>query len=108
MRDIGRFGQACVVVQRVRELLEEQRTLILLNLADVDYIDSSGIGELVSAYTGVKNRGGSLKLLQLTKKVHDLLQPTKLFTFFKAYSDHHTALRPSPHSQPIAPFALLP
>ena len=53
----------------VRGLLEEQRKLILLNLADVDYIDSSGIGELVSGYTAVKNQGGELKLLQLTKKV---------------------------------------
>jgi anti-sigma B factor antagonist len=76
----------------VRELLEEKRTLILLNLADVDYIDSSGIGELVSAYTGVKNRGGALKLLHLTKKVHDLLQLTKLFTVFDVYSDESTAL----------------
>src|SRR5437016_12079811 len=76
----------------IRGLLEDQRTMILLNLADVDYIDSSGIGELVSAYTGVKNRGGSLKLLQLTKKVHDLLQLTKLFTVFEVYSDETTAL----------------
>jgi anti-sigma B factor antagonist len=77
----------------IRELLDEQRTLILLNLADVDYIDSSGIGELVSAYMGVKNRGGTMKLLQLTKKVHDLLQLTKLFTVFEVYSDENTALR---------------
>src|ERR1700720_3187306 len=76
----------------VRDLLEEKRILILLNLADVDYIDSSGIGELVSAYTGVKNRGGALKLLHLTKKVHDLLQLTKLFTVFDVYSDESTAL----------------
>ena len=56
----------------IRELLEEKRFKILVNLGDINYIDSSGIGELVSAFTTVKNRGGELKLLHLTKKVHDL------------------------------------
>jgi len=88
------LGEGSALLRKtIRDLLEEQRTLILLNLADVDYIDSSGIGELVSAYTGVKKRGGSLKLLQLTKKVHDLLQLTKLFTVFEVFSDETTALR---------------
>lgn len=77
----------------VRELLEDKRTSILMNLADVNYIDSSGIGELVSAYTAVKSRGGELKLLHLTKKVHDLLQITKLFTVFEVYTEEFTALR---------------
>lgn len=77
----------------LRDLLDDNRTLILLNLADVDYIDSSGIGELVSGYTSVKNRGGELKLLQLTKKVHDLLQITKLYTVFDVHSDEHAAVR---------------
>jgi anti-sigma B factor antagonist len=76
----------------IRGLLEDQRKLILLNLADVDYIDSSGIGELVSGYTSVKNRGGELKLLNLTKKVHDLLQITKLYTVFDVHSDEHAAV----------------
>jgi anti-sigma B factor antagonist len=76
----------------VRELLDEQRSKIILNLADVDYIDSSGIGELVSAYTTTKNRQGELKLLHLTKKVHDLLQLTKLFTVFEVYSDEGSAI----------------
>lgn len=71
----------------IRELLEEKRYKILVNLADINYIDSSGIGELVSAYTTVKNRGGELKLLHLTKKVHDLLQITKLYTVFDVHSD---------------------
>jgi anti-sigma B factor antagonist len=95
--DIGgriTLGEGSALLRKtIRDLLEEQRTLILLNLADVDYIDSSGIGELVSAYTGVKKRGGSLKLLHLTKKVHDLLQLTKLFTVFEVYSDEGSALR---------------
>jgi anti-sigma B factor antagonist len=77
----------------LRDLLEDQRTRIVLNLGDVDYIDSSGIGELVSGYTSVKNRGGELKLLNLTKKVHDLLQITKLFTVFEVHSDEHAAVR---------------
>lgn len=76
----------------IRGLLDDHRNKILLNLADVDYIDSSGIGELVSAFTAVKNRGGDLKLLHLTKKVRDLLQITKLFTVFDVYTDESTAL----------------
>src|SRR5712672_677385 len=85
--DIGgriTLGEGSALLRKtIRELLEEQRTLILLNLADVDYIDSSGIGELVSAYTGVKNRGGNLNRWQLTK----------LFTVFEVYSDESSALR---------------
>ena len=77
----------------IRGLLEEERTMILLNLADVDYIDSSGIGELVSGYTAVKNKSGDLKLLHLTKKVRDLLQITKLYTVFDVFTDESTALR---------------
>jgi len=76
----------------IRGLLADQKTKILLNLADVDYIDSSGIGELVSGYTAVKNQGGDLKLLHLTKKVRDLLQITKLYTVFDVYSDENAAL----------------
>jgi len=64
----------------------------LLNLADITYIDSSGIGELVSAFTTVKNRGGVLKLVNLTKKMHDLLQITKLYTVFDVYDDETSAL----------------
>ena len=86
------LGEGSALLRKtVRELLDDQRTRIVLNLADVNYIDSSGIGELVSAFTAVKNRGGEMKLLHLTKKVHDLLQLTKLFTVFDVYSDEHTA-----------------
>src|SRR5713101_2494452 len=76
----------------IRDLLGEQRMNIVLNLADVDYIDSSGIGELVSGFTAVKSRGGELKLLHLTKKVHDLIQITKLYTVFDVHSDENAAL----------------
>jgi anti-sigma B factor antagonist len=77
----------------VRQLLEDNRVRILINLADVDYIDSSGIGELVHAYSSVKTRGGELKLLHLTKKVRDLLQITKLYTVFDVHSDEAVAIR---------------
>jgi anti-sigma B factor antagonist len=77
----------------IRALLADQRNNILLNLADVDYIDSSGIGELVSAFTAVKNQSGEMKLLHLTKKVRDLLQITKLYTVFDVYTDEGTAVR---------------
>ena len=76
----------------VKDALSKGNTRILLNLADVDYIDSSGIGELVSAYTSMKNAGGELKLLHLTKKVHDLLQITKLYTVFDVRDDETTAV----------------
>jgi len=77
----------------VRELLDDNRIKILINLADINYIDSSGIGELVQAYTSVKNRGGELKLLHLTKKVHDILQITKLYTVFDVFTDEAVAVR---------------
>jgi anti-sigma B factor antagonist len=76
----------------VRDLLSKGSKEILLNLADVNYIDSSGIGELVSAFTTVRNQGGELKLLKLTKKVHDLLQITKLYTVFDIKDDEAEAI----------------
>ena len=76
----------------VRELVNSGSKKILLSLYDVDYIDSSGIGELVSAFTTVKNSGGELKLLNLTKKVHDLLQITKLYTVFDVKDDEAAAI----------------
>jgi len=94
--DIGgriTLGEGSALLRKtIRELLDEGRTKIVLNLADVNYIDSSGIGELVTAFTTVKKNGGDLKLLYLTKKVHDLLQLTKLFTVFDVYSDENAAV----------------
>ena len=78
--------------EMVRDLLDKGQRKIVLNLGDVNYIDSSGIGELVSGFTTVKNQGGELKLLNLTKKVHDLLQITKLYTVFDVHNDEHSAL----------------
>ncbi len=77
----------------VRDLLAKGSKQILLNLGDVTYIDSSGIGELVSAFTTVRNQGGDLKLLNLTKKVHDLLQITKLYTVFDVKDDEAAAVK---------------
>jgi anti-sigma B factor antagonist len=76
----------------VRDLLSKGQKHILLNLGDVTYIDSSGIGELVSAFTTTKNQGGELKLLNLTRKVHDLLQITKLYTVFDVKDDEASAI----------------
>jgi anti-sigma B factor antagonist len=88
------LGEGSSVLRNtVRELLDRGHRKILLNLADVDYIDSSGIGELVSAYTAVRNASGEMKLLQLTRRVHDILQITRLFTVFDVQSDEDSALR---------------
>jgi anti-sigma B factor antagonist len=77
------LGEGSVVLRdTIRDLIGKGQKKILLNLGDVTYIDSSGIGELVSAFTAVRREGGELKLLNLTKKVHDLLQITKLYTVF--------------------------
>ena len=78
--------------EMVRDLLDKGQKRIILNLGDVNYIDSSGIGELVSGFTTVKNNGGELKLLHLTKKVHDLLQITKLYTVFDVHNDESSAI----------------
>ena len=88
------LGEGSALLRKtIRDLLENGQTKILLNLGDVNYIDSSGFGELVSGFTAVRNREGELKLLNLTKKVHDLLQITKLFTVFDVYTDEPTAVR---------------
>ena len=76
----------------IRDLIGKGQRRILLDLGDVNYIDSSGLGELVSAYTSAKNQGATLKLLKLTKKVHDLLQLTKLYTVFDIYDDEASAI----------------
>jgi anti-sigma B factor antagonist len=76
----------------IRDLISKGQKGILLDLGDVNYIDSSGLGELVSAYTTARNQGATLKLLKLTKKVHDLLQLTKLYTVFDIYDDEASAI----------------
>ena len=76
----------------IRRLIEEGKKKILLNLAGVGYVDSSGIGELVSSYTTINREGGQLKLLTLTQKIKDLLTITKLLTVFDVYDDESEAL----------------
>ena len=88
------LGEGSVVLREtVQDLISKSKNKILLNLGDVTYIDSSGIGELVSAFTSVRNKGGQLKLLKLTKKVHDLLQITKLYTVFDIRDDEAAAVQ---------------
>ena len=77
----------------VRAMVTGGHKKILLNLGEVSYIDSSGIGELVSGFTSVTNSGGQLKLLNLTKRVKDLLQITKLYTVFDVHDSEVSAIR---------------
>jgi anti-sigma B factor antagonist len=82
-----------VIRDAMHDLTAKGNKKILLNLGDVTYIDSSGIGELVSGYTSVTNAGGALKLLGLTRRVKDLLQITKLYTVFDVHEDEAHAVR---------------
>ena len=77
----------------IRDLIARGKTKIILNLADVDYIDSSGVGELVGCFTTVRNAGGELKLLNLSRKVHDILNVTKLYTVFDIRDDEFKAVK---------------
>ena len=87
------IGEGSVALRSaVRRLIEEGKKKILLNLGGVGYVDSSGIGELVSSYTTIQREGGQLKLLNLTQKIQDLLGITKLLTVFDTYTDESQAL----------------
>ncbi|MFV0389602.1 MAG: STAS domain-containing protein [Pyrinomonadaceae bacterium] len=87
------IGEGSVALRNaIRKVLSEGKKKIILNLADVGYVDSSGIGEFVSSYHAVNKDGGTLKLLNLTQKIHDLLAITKLLTVFDVYEDEGEAL----------------
>jgi anti-sigma B factor antagonist len=87
------LGDGSVAIREaVKKLVADGNKKIVLNLGEVTYIDSSGIGELVSAFTTVSNNGGNLKLLNLTKRVQDLLQITKLYTVFEVFNDEPSAV----------------
>ena len=87
------IGEGSVALRNaIRRLLGEGKSKILLNLGRVGYIDSSGIGELVSSFTAVNKEGGTLKLLNLTQKIQDLLAITKLLTVFDVFEDEGNAL----------------
>ena len=79
--------------EAVTKLSDSGKTKILLNLADVPYVDSAGLGEIVRTYTTVSRKGGKLKLLNLTKKIQDLLSITKLLTVFETYESEGEAVR---------------
>lgn len=84
---------ASVFRDAIRDLATKGEKKLLVNLSDVSYIDSSGIGEMVSGFTTVTNHGGQLKLLGLSKRVKDLLQITKLYTVFEVFEDEAAAVR---------------
>jgi anti-sigma B factor antagonist len=82
-----------VLRETIQDLAKEGDKRILLNLGNVPYIDSTGLGELVRAYTTMRKRGAEIKLLNLTKRIHDLLDLTKLYTVFDVYEDETSAIR---------------
>jgi len=87
------IGEGSVALRNaIRRLLGKGKNKILLNLGGVGYIDSSGIGELVSSFTAVNKEGGTLKLLNLTQKIQDLLAITKLLTVFDVFDSEAEAL----------------
>ena len=87
------MGEPCAAIRdEIHDELGHGYKKVLLNLADVSYIDSAGLGELTAAYTTLNNREGKLKLLNLTKRVHDLMQITKLYTVFDVYDDEKKAI----------------
>ncbi|HEU4934193.1 MAG TPA: STAS domain-containing protein [Pyrinomonadaceae bacterium] len=89
-----RIGDSSVALREsVRNLADQGKKKLLLNLAGVKYIDSSGIGELIANYTTVSRQGGQLKLLNLTEKVQNLLVITKLLTVFDSYDNEAEALK---------------
>jgi anti-sigma B factor antagonist len=88
------MGEGTILLRdHIQKLLATSDRKFLLNLSDVDYIDSSGLGELVTSFTTVRNQGGLLKLLNLTHRVQDLLQITKLLTVFEVFNSEAEALK---------------
>ena len=88
------LGEASLTLRRtIRDLVESARTKIILNFSQVNSIDSAGVGELAGAYVPVKSKGGELKFLNPTKKVHDMLKITQLDRVFAVYIDEQTAIR---------------
>jgi len=88
------IGEGTLILRdQIQKMLNAGDRKFLLNLADVNYIDSSGLGELVTSFTTVRNQGGQLKLLNLTHRVQDLLQITKLLTVFEAFDSEAEGLK---------------
>jgi anti-sigma B factor antagonist len=85
--------EAATLRDTIKEHIDAGQKNILLNLADVSYIDSTGLGQFVGSFATVTSKGGHLKLLNLQKKVQDLMQITKLITVFESFSNEPAALR---------------
>ena len=85
-------GGDVLLKDKVQSLLQQGHKHLLVDLSDVSYVDSAGLGELVQAYATTKNRGGALKLLSVTKRLRDLLIVTKLLTVFETFDDEASAL----------------
>ena len=81
-----------LVKDKINSLIQQGEKKLLLNLADVPYVDSAGLGEIVRTYTTVNRQGGSLKLLHLTKRIEDLLAITKLLTVFDTFDSEQEAI----------------
>jgi anti-sigma B factor antagonist len=86
-------GSEMVMTDKLRSLVQQGQKSLLLNLAEVNYVDSAGLGAIVHAYATVKNQGGNLKLLNLTKRIKDLLSITKLLTVFDTYDNEAEAIK---------------
>jgi len=86
-------GGDVLLKDKVQSLLQQGQTKILIDLSGVPYVDSAGLGELVQAFATARNRGGSLKLLHVTKRLHDLLIVTKLLTVFDTFDNEADALK---------------
>ncbi len=93
-------GGDAMLKDKVRSLLQQRRKKLVLNLADVSYVDSAGLGELVQAYAAASKNGGTLKLLNTTKRIRDLLSITKLLTVFETFDSEAEAI--TSFSAPVA------
>jgi anti-sigma B factor antagonist len=94
MKGAVRIGEGSIALRdAVRRLAGEGKNKVLLNLGGVNYVDSSGIGELIANYTTISRQGGQLKLLNLTDRIQNLLVITKLLTVFDAYDNEAEALK---------------
>jgi anti-sigma B factor antagonist len=88
------LGEGCALVRStVKDLVQAGQVNLLLNLAEVTYMDSAGLGELVGSYASITNKGGKIKLLNAQGKVAEVLNVTKLYTVFETFTDESTALR---------------
>ena len=88
------LGEGCALVRAtIKDLVQEGQINLLLNLAEVTYMDSAGLGELVGSYASITNKGGKVKLLNAQGRVAEVLNVTKLYTVFETFTDEATALR---------------